>query len=167
MAGLLGGSLLTASIYTLFNPTEVYASDDEEEEEEEGEDEDDLVTGQFEMDPFIVNLASGTRYMRVKIAAEYDLKLLNKIEKKAGKKSGKEPSLTPKDSKDIPALIAQKNTKIRDGIITVLGSKKANDVLPPEGKEALKTELLDKLNDAIGFDDPVITSIYFTDFIIQ
>jgi flagellar basal body-associated protein FliL len=55
--------------------------------------------------------------------------------------------------------------RTRDTILSVLAAAKANDLLTPEGKEALKHNLLAALNGRV----PEIEArdIYFTEFLVQ
>ena len=54
---------------------------------------------------------------------------------------------------------------IRDTVLTVLGRSKASDLLTPEGKEKLKKDLLDALDERVP--DLGVLEIYFTEFIVQ
>ena len=56
---------------------------------------------------------------------------------------------------------------INDAIIRVLSSKTTEAVLSPDGKEQLKEELVEAINDASGLDEAAVANVYFTDFIIQ
>jgi flagellar basal body-associated protein FliL len=49
----------------------------------------------------------------------------------------------------------------------VLSSKKAEDVLTSDGKERLKEELIEGLNEAVALEEPPLTAVFFTEFIIQ
>ena len=63
------------------------------------------------------------------------------------------------------AKIEANKAKIDDLIITVLSSKKFADIRTPQGKYALKEELVYRINRAVG-GKPVKT-LYFTDFVAQ
>ncbi len=67
----------------------------------------------------------------------------------------------------LPGILGERYPMIRDAVITVLGSKTAAVLLSPDGKEQIKEELLDSINEAVGLDEPLVVNIYFTDFIIQ
>jgi flagellar basal body-associated protein FliL len=54
---------------------------------------------------------------------------------------------------------------IRDTVLTVLGRSKASDLLTPEGKEKLKKELVEALDERLP--DLGILEVYFTEFIVQ
>ena len=56
---------------------------------------------------------------------------------------------------------------IRDAIISTLSYKTPNELLTQEGKEALKEELVDAINEALGLEESVVVSVYFKDFIMQ
>jgi flagellar protein FliL len=101
------------------------------------------------LDSFIVNLADTDQaaYLRVSL----DLAVAQPGDGK--KEEGKEE----KAAAPIP--------QIRDAIIGVLSSRKSQDLLTAEGKQALKRDLLTTLNQHIpGLD---ARDIYFTDFLVQ
>jgi flagellar FliL protein len=54
---------------------------------------------------------------------------------------------------------------IRDTVLTVLGRAKAADLFTPEGKEKLKKDLLEALDQRVP--DLGVLEIYFTEFIVQ
>lgn len=92
------------------------------------------------LEPFIVNLQVKGSYVK----ATLQMKL-----------KGKED----------PKSIESKLPKIRDGVISILSSKSATDILTNEGKESLRQELKQSINSAFGSDK--VVEIYFTEFIIQ
>jgi flagellar basal body-associated protein FliL len=63
--------------------------------------------------------------------------------------------------------MAKREIQIKDTLLRVLSSKKAEDVLTAEGKERLKEELIEGLNEAVALEEPPLTGVYFTEFIIQ
>ena len=98
------------------------------------------------LDEFLINLADTDmdRYVKTTIAL--------------GLKKG----LTEDDLKD-------KVPEIRDVIVMVLSCQKLEDIRTDSGKEALKKELVDKINDKISDDklkNPVV-EIYFQGFATQ
>ncbi len=97
-----------------------------------------------ELDEFVVNLADGSHYAKVTLALG--------IEKPLG--GGEGGKLQPK-------LLAP----IRDAIITVLSSKSMKQLVSGEGKEKLKKELKEKLNELLG--DEVVKEVYFTSLTLQ
>jgi flagellar protein FliL len=54
---------------------------------------------------------------------------------------------------------------IRDTVLTVLGRSKASELLTPEGKEKLKKDLVEALDQRVP--DLGVLEIYFTEFIVQ
>ncbi len=97
---------------------------------------------QTELNPFIVNLSdrNARRYLKVKIALELsDEKLKDEIKER-----------TP---------------EIRDLITLLLSSKSYNDIASFDGKLALKTEIMNRLN-AILINGRV-TNVFFVDFVVQ
>ncbi len=96
----------------------------------------------LELDNLTVNLADTeeSRFLRVKIKLE----------------------VTNEEDK---ARIEALKTQIRDLIITLLSSRTFNDVRTPQGKFALKEELVYRINNLAG-GHPVKT-LYFTDFVAQ
>ncbi len=96
----------------------------------------------LEMDNVTVNLADPeeSRFLRVKIKLE----VANEEDK---------------------MRIEELKTQIRDLVITVLSSKTFADVRSPQGKFALKEELVYRINNLAG-GHPVKT-LYFSDFVAQ
>jgi flagellar protein FliL len=102
------------------------------------------------MDTFIVNLADpgGNRYLRVTM----DLEL-------AGKPGDKSAAKTAGDE------LAKRMPQIRDAILMILSTKRYADISTPEGKTALREEILNAVNGILAFSQ--ITRIYFKEFVIQ
>jgi len=98
------------------------------------------------MDTFIVNLADpgGNRYLRVTM----DLELAGKT---AGKTAGDE--------------LAKRMPQIRDAILMILSTKRYADISTPEGKTALREEILNAVNGLLASSQ--ISRIYFKEFVIQ
>ena len=90
--------------------------------------------------PFVVNLSDPGRYL--KIAIDFELK---------------DAKYEPKFKGHIGQL--------RDMIISSLSSKRAELLSSPDGKKRLKDELVQKANQIIG--EPIVKTIYFTDFVMQ
>ncbi len=68
-------------------------------------------------------------------------------------------------NEEAKAKIEANKAKINDLVITLLSSKKFADIRTPQGKYALKEELVYRINHAVG-GKPVKT-LYFTDFVSQ
>ena len=102
------------------------------------------------VDTFIVNLADpgGNRYLRVTM----DLELVGKpADKSAGKTAGDE--------------LAKRMPQIRDAILMILSTKRYADISTPEGKTALREEMLNAANGLLASSP--ISRIYFKEFVIQ
>src|SRR5262249_48386692 len=92
------------------------------------------------LDTFIVNLQVKGSFLKTVIQLEFG-----------------EPEQPHTLDADLP--------KVRDSIIRVLSSKQAAEILSPEGKEKLREEVKDAVNNAIGSED--VVNVYFTEFIVQ
>lgn len=95
----------------------------------------------YPMAQFVVNLLSesGNRFLKVSI----DLEL-------------SDPKLQPMD---------HKKSLIRDIIIRTFSSKTFEEISTLKGKDKLKDEVLDKINENLS--DGQVKNIYFTDFVVQ
>jgi flagellar FliL protein len=102
------------------------------------------------VDTFIVNLADpgGNRYLRVTM----DLEL-------AGKPADKSAHKTAGDE------LAKRMPQIRDAILMILSTKRYVDISTPEGKTALREEILNAANGLLASSQ--ISRIYFKEFVIQ
>lgn len=67
--------------------------------------------------------------------------------------------------KNLITKLEEKNAEIRDGIITTLIGKKADEILEPNGQLELKNEISKVVADIVNSDK--VTNIYFVDYIIQ
>lgn len=124
----------------------------------------------LKLDPFIVNLSENISFLKVTMLLEYDPEIFAKAEggeahgeAHGGGGSGGEK----KDGPAAPSLITERQPMIRDAVIHVLSSKKSADVLTVDGKEKLKEELIESINEALGLPENPIVNIYFLEFIIQ
>ncbi len=68
-------------------------------------------------------------------------------------------------SEEAKAKVMENMVKINDLIITVLMSKKFSEIRTPNGKYALKEDLVYRMNRLIG--GKPIKNLYFTDFVSQ
>lgn len=96
----------------------------------------------YSFDTFIVNLADpgGIRYLKVSMQAEVDSnKVIEEIDKR--------------------------NPQVRDLILTVLSSKTYAEVSTPQGKIALKQEIIRRLN--LILTTGTVRNIFFTEFVSQ
>ncbi|MDQ6957889.1 MAG: flagellar basal body-associated FliL family protein [Mariprofundaceae bacterium] len=68
-------------------------------------------------------------------------------------------------NEEAKAKIEANKAKINDLVITLLSSKKFSDIRTPQGKYALKEEMVYRINRAVG--GKPVKSLYFTDFVSQ
>ena len=96
----------------------------------------------YSLDSFIVNLSDpgGKRYLRVTMGLELS---------------------DPKGNDEILKRLPQ----VRDSIIMILPARKVEDLQSAEGKNALRAEIMAKLNELMGRD--LVKKVYFTEFVIQ
>ncbi|MGD9809200.1 MAG: flagellar basal body-associated protein FliL [Deferribacterales bacterium] len=97
----------------------------------------------YPLENFIVNMADtgGTRYLRVTLQLELD------------------------ETKKFAEALDLRKPQLRDAILTVLASKRYEEVSSAQGKLILKQELLRRLNSLIT--EGTIVNIYFTEFVAQ
>lgn len=107
-----------------------------EEEVEEGE---EVLGAIAPLELFVVNLKGG-RFLRAQIQLEFT-------------------------ERDIPSRLYQRSVLIRDAIITLLTSKSSDDVLDKEGKEKLKKEVRNLVNEV--FKKELVKNVYFSQFVVQ
>ena len=142
-------------------------------EEEHHEEEKHLETA--DLGSFVVNLSEATSFLKAHLLVEFDNTVVEKQMKPhaegeehaaeeggGGHGGGEKAGAAP-----LPEFMAKREIQIKDTILKVLSSKKADDVLTPDGKERLKDELIEGLNEAVGLEEPPLTAVYFTEFIIQ
>ena len=96
----------------------------------------------YPLDTFIVNLADkgGKRYLRITI----DLEL---------------------DGKELESEITKRLPQVRDSILTILPTKRFEDISSAKGKTALRDQMLERINGMLARGQ--ITNIYFKEFVIQ
>jgi flagellar FliL protein len=125
---------------------------------------------QVKLEPFIVNLSDNSNFLRTVLVLEYDYNIVVG-EKASNTEDGVAEGSAGAGGEMIPTelvgALATREPHIRDAVIGVLSAKKASEVLSVEGKEILKEELLDAINDATGLDEPGVLAVYFLDFIVQ
>ena len=96
----------------------------------------------YPMSQFVVNLLSegGSKYLKVVLDIELD-------------------------AAELSAELDQKKSLIRDIIIRSLSSKTFEEVSTMKGKDRLKDEVVNKINDVLA--DGQVKNIFFTDFVVQ
>jgi flagellar FliL protein len=96
----------------------------------------------FSLDTFIVNLADmgGKRYLRFTTVLELD-------------------------SEKLESEIAKRLPQVRDSILTILPTKRFEDISTAKGKAALRDQMLERINGLLAGGR--ITNIYFKEFVVQ
>ena len=96
----------------------------------------------FPLDTFIVNLADkgGKRYLRVSI----DLEL---------------------DNEKLESEIKKRLPQVRDSILSILPTKRFEDISSAKGKTDLRDQMLASINGLLARGQ--ITNIYFKEFVVQ
>lgn len=128
------------------------AQTDEEETAEEEEAAEEHGGGHGEssgprIDPFVVNLADpgSRRYLRMNL------------------------NIALKKPKEDEPLLQARMPQLRDVVLLLLSSKTSEQLRGPEGKTALRQELIDQVNQVLTKKKKkkVIKNLYFTEFLIQ
>ena len=127
----------------------------------------------MKMEPFIVNLSEAKSFLKTTIILEYDADLLAKASagsaegKAHGGGGGGEGEKGGEGGGGPPPQFTEKEAVIRDKIIAILSSKTPTDVLSSTGKETLKDEILEAVNEILDLPEPIFVAIYFAEFMIQ
>ena len=122
------------------------------------------------LDTFIVNLSEASAFVKVTMRIEYDPSILAAAEAAQhgeGHGGGGTSGGGEGGGGGLPPLLKDREPMIKDAIIRVLASKRSAEVLTNEGKEKLKEELVEAINEAIGLEQPAVVNVYFEEFIIQ
>lgn len=107
------------------------------------EDPDHVLSGAIlDLGNFTVNLGADNRFVTARLSAElFDFVPPPGIDKKVG--------------------------AVRDVVISVLAKKNSEELLSLQGKEKLRLELLNEINERLKDEENPIVDIYYTDFFIQ
>ena len=123
----------------------------------------------IKLDTFIVNLSENASFLKIRMTLEYDPEILARATGggEGGGHGGGGAGGEGAAPGGLPPGLIEKESQIRDAIIATLSSKAAADVLTTEGKEQLKEDLIESINEAIGFEEGPIVNVYFNEFLIQ
>lgn len=134
----------------------------EQVEEEHAEDEHHTET--IELDTFVVNLSENATFLKTTIVLEVNSHLVHGAPEAAAEGGGGHGG---GGGSKLPGVLGEKEANIKDRIIKILSSKKAPQLLDPEGKDELKEELADAINQVVELDEELVVNVFFTTFIIQ
>jgi flagellar FliL protein len=107
-----------------------------EDELEEGE---QVIGAIFPLDTFVINL-NGGKYLRAQVRLEFE-------------------------GRDVPKRFYPRIVPVRDELLGILSSKRAEDLLTSQGKDNLKKEIKDSINELLRKED--VKNVYFTQFVVQ
>lgn len=98
--------------------------------------------GLLSLEPFIANLADdgGRRYLKATFQIDFG-------------------------SGEVPAAMAARLPQTRDLLLTLFTSKTFDDIRTPEGKQQLREEIIQRVNQVLDRD--LAKAVYFTEFIVQ
>ena len=112
---------------------------------EGGDDYEELAEGEeplgaiFPLEAFVVNL-SGGRFIRCQVQLEFT-------------------------TRDVPRKFYPRIVAVRDTLISLLASKTQDDLLSARGRDALRDEIKDGVNELLRKEE--VKRVYFTQFVIQ
>jgi flagellar FliL protein len=122
------------------------------------------------LDPaFVVNLAGSGSFLKCSIWLQYDATAAESaaLDDHGGGGHGSGGSGGAKDG-ELSGILKTREPMIRDAIIRVLSSKRADEVLNVDQRDTLKEELLEAVNESIGAtENPIVTAVMFAEFIVQ
>ncbi len=113
----------------------------------------------YSLDTKVVNLAEpgGLRYLQTTIVLEFWPSIPNYSSLQGEERTTAEDQFRSK--------IDEVRPKIDDAVMTVLSSKTYDEIASIEGKQALKQELMDAINNLFGYE--ALMNVYFTEFLVQ
>lgn len=118
------------------------------------------------LDTYIVNLMSNKNFLKTTIYIEYNPFALERWVAEKSKAGGGHGG-GKADPFALPDALQAQKIVLTDAVIRVLSSKRAEELLTPEGKERLRDQLVSALNEALGAVEPIIVAVKFGEFIIQ
>jgi flagellar FliL protein len=134
--------MVGAGFFILWNKISQVPPDPSTIEQMPVEEEENTIGPLYSLDTMIVNLSDhgGKRYLRVTMALELS-----------------EP--------DAVTTIESRLPQVRDAILTILPTKTYDEISTTEGKIALRTQVMEKINSLITKGR--VENIYFTEFVVQ
>jgi flagellar protein FliL len=141
------------------------------------------------LEPFYVNLGDQTSFLKSVVNLQFNKTLLEEAVHAASEEghgaSHDEEAEGHEDEADeeeaeggggsggggeaaaTPPVLTEKMPLLRDAIIGVLSAKSAKEVLSVDGKDLLKEEILEVINEVLGFDEEIFVKVYFVEFLVQ
>lgn len=134
--------MVGAGFFILWNKIEQMPQDPAKVEDLTVQEEENTIGPLYNLDTMIVNLADhgGKRYLRVTMALELS-------------------------DPEAVATIESRLPQVRDAVLMILPTKKYDDVSTTEGKIALRSEVMEKINGLMTKGR--VNNIYFTEFVVQ
>ncbi|MBC2711746.1 MAG: flagellar basal body-associated FliL family protein [Desulfosarcina sp.] len=134
--------MVGAGFFILWNKISQMPQDPSKVAEMAVEEEESVIGPLYSLDTMIVNLADdgGKRYLRVTMALELS-------------------------DPDAVATIESRLPQVRDAILMILPTKNYDDVSTTDGKIALRTQVMEKINRLMTTGR--VNNIFFTEFVVQ
>ena len=120
----------------------------------------------LQLEPFYVNLSETSNYLKLVMSIQYNKTMLDTI-LTGPAEEGAAPADHSMAGKSAEDFFNEKRPILRDTILQLLSSRTLKDVLSLEGKELMKEELLEVLNESLEFEDEVFVRVLFMDFLVQ
>ncbi|MFO7716053.1 flagellar basal body-associated protein FliL [Desulfosarcina sp.] len=142
VAAVLFMGMVGAGFFILWNKVSQLPLDPSKVDDLSVEEEENVIGPLYSLDTMIVNLADhgGKRYLRVTMALELS-------------------------DPEALASIESRLPQVRDAILMILPTKNYDDVSTSEGKVALRSQVMEKINSLMTKGR--VNNIYFTEFVVQ
>jgi flagellar FliL protein len=143
MLGLGGGLfMMWNKLSAMETRVQSTAEDAEQGDQDSSVPVDKLLGPIYSLDTFIVNLADkgGKRYLRMTIDLEMD-------------------------SEELESEVKKRLPQVRDSVLTILPTKRFDDISSAKGKTALRDQMLERINGLLTRGK--VTNIYFKEFVVQ
>lgn len=142
LVAVLFMGMVGAGFFILWNKISQIPPDPAVVEEIPVEEDENAIGPLYSLDTMIVNLSDhgGKRYLRVTMALELS-------------------------DPEAVATIESRLPQVRDAILMILPTKKYDDISTTDGKIALRTQVMEKINSLMTKGH--VNNIYFTEFVVQ
>jgi flagellar FliL protein len=119
-----------------------------------------------ELGTFLVNLSENATFLKATVVLEVNSDLLHEGHSAGGEEGGGGHGGGESASK-LPGVLGMKEANIKDRVIKILSTKRAQQLLDAEGKVELSEEIADAVNQIVELDEELVSNVFFTTFIIQ